>query len=98
MGLACLADPTLRNYPATWHGRLHDLSFVALGLTLFPSMILFGFAFHTSNAWRRLSWYTWLTVAMALPAFALKGIAFYIFLSAVLAWSMVIARRLEKTT
>ena len=95
MGLASLTDPTIRSTPATWHGRLHDASFVLLGLTLFPAMILLGSIFRVSADWRGLDWYTWLTVALALPAFALKGIAFYIFLVAVLVWSVVIARRLE---
>ncbi len=96
MGLAFLTDPTIRSTPATWHGRLHDLSFVLLGLTLFPGMILLGVVFRSSAGWRGLGWYTWLTVALALPAFALKGIAFYIFLAAVLTWSVVVARRLER--
>lgn len=95
MGLSFLTDPTLRDYPATWHGRLHDLSFVALGLTLFPSMILFGISFLALPSWRNFGWYTFLTLTFAAPAFALKGIAFYIFLAAILAWSVVIARRLE---
>ena len=95
MGLAFLTDPTVRDYPATWHGRLHDLSFVALGLTLFPSMILFGISFLTSPAWRNVGWCTFLTVALAIPAFALKGMAFYIFLAAALMWSVVISHRLS---
>ena len=95
MGLAFLTDPTVRDYPATWHGRLHDLSFVALGLTLFPSMILFGISFLTSPAWRNVGWRTFLTVALAIPAFALKGMAFYIFLAAALMWSVVISHRLS---
>ncbi len=94
MGLTFLTDPMIRDYPATWHGRLHDLSFVVLGLTLFPSMILFGWEFRESERWRDLSLYTWFTVALAIPAFALKGIMFYVFLAAVLAWSVVIAGRL----
>jgi len=96
MGLAFLTDPTIRSTPATWHGKLHDLSFVVLGLTLFPAMLFLGSIFHSSEDWHGLSWYTWLTVALALPAFALKGIAFYLFLAAVLLWNTIIARRLEK--
>lgn len=98
MGLAFLTDPTLRDYPATWHGRLHDLSFVALGLTLFPSMILFGISFLALPSWRNVGWYTFLTLTFAIPAFALKGIAFYIFLAMVLTWSMVISNRLSSNT
>src|SRR5436309_10446858 len=42
MGLASTTDPTIRTTPATLHGRIHDGCFVALGTTLFPSMLLFG--------------------------------------------------------
>ena len=95
--LAFTTDPTIRDTPATWHGRLHDLSFVLLGLTLFPAMIVLGFAFRQNDKWKNLSLYTWLTLALAAPAFALKGAAFYIFLFAILAWNEVVALRLNKT-
>lgn len=96
-GLAFTTDPTLRSTPATWHGRLHDLSFVLLGLTLMPAMLLLGVAFRTDARWRGLSAYTWLTVALTGPTFALKGAAFYVFLLAVLTWSEVVAVRLSRT-
>lgn len=95
-GLAFTTDPTLRSTPATWHGRIHDASFIALGLTLFPSMLAFGFSFLRSPAWRGLGAYTFLTAALAIPTFALKGIAFYIFLAAILAWMVVTARWLAQ--
>jgi len=94
MGIAFTTDPTIRSTPATWHGRLHDLSFVMLGLTLMPAMIFLGFAFREHPHWINLSRYTWITVALALPAFWLKGAAFYIFMLAVLIWCEVIAFRL----
>jgi uncharacterized protein DUF998 len=93
-GLAFTTDPTIRSTPATWHGRLHDISFVLLGITLMPAMILLGFAFRGEDAWKSLSLYTWVTVAFALSTFWLKGVAFYIFMLAVLVWSEVIARKL----
>jgi len=94
-GLAFTTDPTIRSTPATWHGELHDLSFVLLGLTLMPAMMLLGFAFRYNDHWRGLSSYTWLTVALALPTFWLKGAVFYLFLLAVLIWSEVVALRLK---
>lgn len=94
-GLAFTTDPTVRSTPATWHGRLHDLSFVLLGLTLMPAMILLGLVFRLDERWRDLSLYTGITVALAFPAFWLKGAAFYIFILAVLLWSEVIAWRLR---
>ena len=93
--LAFTTDPTIRSTPATWHGRLHDLSFVLLGLTLFPSMIVLGFAFRQNELWKRFSLYTWLTVACAIPAFVLKGAAFYVFLLAILFWIETIAWKLN---
>ena len=94
-GLAYTTDPTIRSTPATWHGQLHDLSFVLLGITLMPAMMLLGFAFRHSAHWRSLSSYTWLTAFLAVPTFSLKGAAFYIFLLSVLIWSEVIALRLK---
>jgi hypothetical protein len=97
MGIAFTTDPTIRSTPATWHGRLHDLSFVLLGLTLMPAMIFLGFAFREHPHWINVSRYTWITVALALPAFWLKGAAFYVFIAAVLAWSEVVAVQLNKS-
>jgi hypothetical protein len=96
MGLASTTDPTLTTITRTWHGLLHDASFVLLGLTLMPGMIFLGLAFRDSNHWNNLSLYTWMTVALALPTFFLKGAAFYVFLIAILIWCEVIAFRLNK--
>jgi len=97
-GLAFTTDPTLRSTPATWHGQLHDASFVMLGITLMPAMILLGFAFRTDVYWSNLSVYTWVTVALALPAFWIKGAAFYIFLLTVLVWNEIVAIQLNSTS
>jgi hypothetical protein len=94
--LAFTTDPTIRSTPVTWHGQLHDLAFVLLGITLMPAMILLGFAFRQSADWRSLSSYTWVTALLAVPTFSLKGAAFYIFLLAVLVWSEVIAFQLNR--
>jgi len=97
-GLAFATDPTLRATPVTWHGRLHDLSYVVLGLSLLPGALALGLAFRRDPLWRDLSTYTLLTVTLALPAFWLKGAAFYLFLAAILIWSEVIAIRLSHLT
>ncbi len=94
-GLAFTTDPTIRSTPGTWHGRLHDLFFVLLGLTLMPSMLLLGFAFRKTDPWKSFAIYTWITVALALPAFWLKGAAFYVFMLAILIWSEVTAIHLN---
>jgi uncharacterized protein DUF998 len=95
-GLAFATDPTIRSTPATWHGRLHDVSFALLGLALIPAMIFLGASFRHSPPWEKLSVCTWGTAALAIPAFAIKGLALYVFLAAVLGWSETIALQLEK--
>jgi hypothetical membrane protein len=95
--LAFTTDPTIRDTPATWHGRLHDLSFVLLGMTLFPAMIVLGFAFRADERWKNLAVYTWGTLALAGPAFFIKGAAFYVFLFAILLWNEIAAIRLYYT-
>jgi hypothetical protein len=94
--LAFPTDPTHRSTPMTWHGILHDLSFVVLGITLMPSMIFLGKAFRENPRWRSLVKYTWGTAALALPTFFLKGAFFYVFLLAILSWIEVIAIRLQE--
>jgi hypothetical protein len=98
MGLAFTTDPTIRSTSATWHGFLHDFSFVLLGLALIPGMVILGFAFRKHLRWKGFSSYTWVTAALVLPTYILKGPAFYVFLLAILAWSEVTAFRLWKTS
>ena len=97
MGLAFTTDPTKSpdpTMPVTWHGRLHDLSFLTLGLLLIPAMILFAKSFRELDGWKKLSRFTWITCALAIPTFALKGIVFYAFLAAMLTWNVVVALNL----
>ena len=95
VGLTFTTDPTIRTTPHTWHGLLHDSFFVLLGLTFMPAMILLGVAFRKDPHWENLATYTWVTVALAVPTFWLKGLAFYVFLLAALIWCEVIAFRLK---
>ena len=94
--LSSTTDPTLTTTHATWHGRLHDLSFVLLGLSLMPGMLILGKAFRDEPGWRNFSIYTWATAALALPTFFLKGAFFYVFLFAILLWTELVAWKLVK--
>ncbi len=96
--LASTTDPTLRTTQATLHGRLHDLSFVLLGLSLMPAMIILGVAFRDDTRWHTFGLYTWITAALALPTFFVKGAFFYVFLFAVLLWTELVAWKLVKDT
>ncbi len=95
MGLIFPTDPTLTTVTKSWHGLLHDSFFALLGLTLMPGMLLLGRVFQRHEHWKTLAVYTWGTLALIIPTFWLKGVAFYVFLLAILTWSVVIALRLR---
>lgn len=97
MGLIFTTDPTIGRGPRTWHGLLHDSFFALLGLTLMPGMLLLGWVFQKYERWKNLALYTWATLALVIPTFWLKGVAFYVFLLAILMWSVVVAVRLRST-
>jgi hypothetical protein len=97
MGLVFTTDPTIRSYPKTWHGILHDSFFAVLGVMLMLGMLLLGRVFRKHENWKNLSIYTWGTLALVIPTFWLKGMAFYVFLAAILIWSEVVAFRLRST-
>lgn len=97
MGLIFTSQPTIGRTSYTWHGFLHDAFFVLLGATLMPGMLLLGGVFQKHEHWKNLALYTWGTLALVIPTFWLKGVAFYVFLLAILMWSEVVAFRLRST-
>jgi hypothetical protein len=97
MGLVFTSQPTLTSTSYTWHGFLHDAFFVVLGSTLMPGMLLLGRVLQKHEDWKNLSLYTWATLALVVPTFWLKGVAFYVFLLAILTWSEIVAFRLRST-
>ena len=97
MGLVFTTDPTIRSYPKTWHGILHDSFFAVLGVMLMLGMLLLGRVFQKRERWKNLAVYTWVTLALVIPTFWLKGMAFYLFLLAILTWSVIVAVRLRST-
>jgi uncharacterized protein DUF998 len=97
MGLIFTTDPTIRSYPKTWHGILHDSFFAVLGILLMSGMLLLARLFQRQEYWKGLSIYTWGTLALVIPTFWLKGPWFYLFLAAILIWSEVVAFRLRST-
>lgn len=95
MGLVFTSQPTIGRGAYNWHGFLHDAFFVVLGFTLMPGILLLGSVFRQQEQWKNLSIYTWVTLALVIPTFWLKGLAFYVFLLAILVWSEVVAFRLR---
>ena len=84
--LAFPTDPTYRRLPLTWHGTLHDAAFGLLGAALCLSLAAFGLAFRAQAKRRAIVLFSWATAALVVPSFAVKGIVFYAFLAAFLAW------------
>jgi hypothetical protein len=97
MGLVFTSQPTIGRTSYNWHGFLHDAFFVVLGAALMPGMLLLGRVFQKHEHWKNLALYTWGMLALVIPTFWLKGVAFYVFLLAILMWSEVIAFRLRST-
>src|SRR6185295_4386314 len=62
-GLVFTTDPTIRSYPKTWHGFLHDGFFAVLGVTLMFGMLFLGRVFRQKAQWKDLTIYTWATLA-----------------------------------
>ncbi len=98
MGLAFSTDRSIKPMPISWHGQLHGMSFMALGLMIIPALILLAISFQQNERWRRLAAITWVTFALAVPTFAIRGIVFYAFLAAMLAWNEMAAMRLWRWT
>lgn len=96
--LAFKTDPTYLPAPRTVGGAIHDGAYVLLGLTLLPALLLLAGDMRRRPPWRPLALPTVVTVALAAPAFALKGAAFYVFLALILGWFMAVAARLLRVT
>jgi hypothetical protein len=94
--LAFKTDPTYLPTPRTLGGAVHDGAYVLLGLTLMPAMVLLAVDMQRRPEWRSLALPSALTVALAAPAFVLKGAAFYGFLALALGWFLAVALRLRR--
>jgi hypothetical protein len=96
MGLAFSTDRAITPQPSTWHGWLHDLSFLALGMLIIGAMVMLALSFRAHGYWKALGPFTWVIFVLAIPTFAIKGIVFYAFLVAILAWNAAAAVKLWK--
>jgi hypothetical protein len=97
MLLGFKTDPTYRTTPATIHGMLHDVAFVIMGLSFLCAFVAFGYSLRRQG-WLGFARYSWLSALVVLPAIAVKGLMFYVFLLNTLAWVTYIASRLRRLT
>src|SRR5512135_2262606 len=64
MGLAFSTDLAITPLPSSWHGWVHDLSFLALGLLIIGAMIFLALSFRRRSRWKRLTPFTWVTLVL----------------------------------
>jgi hypothetical protein len=68
------------------HGSIHDASFVLFVLALVPALFLLWRRMREDRLWRVHASYTLAAGLVASACLLLPGVAYYLFLAAVLAW------------
>ncbi len=89
-------DPIRRTDPRTLHGLLHDFAFVLFVLALLPAFFFLRRRLRKDPLWRGHARYTLVTGLLATLLLLLPGVAYYLFLAAVLVWFEVTAIRLRR--
>ena len=84
--LAFSTDPTSSRALPTLHGRVHDAAFAVFGAALSGSLVMFGVVFQAEAGPRARTVLSWITAALIVPSFLIKGITFYFFLALYMAW------------
>ena len=95
--LAFETDPMDRAGPRTLHGSIHDAAFVLFVLALVPALFLLWRRMREDPRWRGHARCTLATALIASACLVLPGVAYYLFLAAVLAWFEVTAVKLRRT-
>lgn len=89
-------DPILREGPRSFHGWIHDISFIVFAISLLASMFFLWNGFRKDAAWRSHARYTLATGIMAIVCLVLPGVAYYLFIAVLLAWIFTTAMRLRR--
>jgi hypothetical protein len=82
--------------PRTLFGSVHDAAFVLFVLALVPSLFLLWRRMRADPCWRGHARYTLATALIAPACLVLPGVAYYLFLVAVLAWFEATAIKLRR--
>jgi len=91
-------DPIHRTGPRTLHGLIHDLAFVLFVIALLPAFFFLWGRFRSDPSWRLHARYTLATGVTAAVFLLLPGVAYYLFLIAVLAWIGTTGVKLWRST
>ena len=87
-------DPIERAGPRSSHGLIHDSAFVVFVLAFLAALFLLWWGLRRDARWRGYARYTLATGMLAVLLISLPGVAYYLFLVALLAWIEVTALRL----
>jgi hypothetical protein len=87
-------DPIERVGPRSLHGMIHDSAFVVFVLAFVGALFFLWWRLGEDDRWRRHARYTLATGILAVLLLILQGVAYYLFLVALLAWIEITAIRL----
>jgi Protein of unknown function (DUF998) len=90
-------DPIGRVEPRSLHGLIHDAAFVVFVLCLVTALFLLWRRFEVDPRWRGHARYTVATGTVAVLLLLLPGVAYYLFVIALLAWIEATAIRLWRS-
>jgi Protein of unknown function (DUF998) len=90
-------DPIRRVEPRSLHGLIHDAAFVIFVLAFLAALFSLWRRFEADPPWRGHARYTLATGILAVLLLLLPGVAYYLFIVALLAWIEVSAIRLWRS-
>ena len=91
-------DPMQRLGSRSTHGLIHDAAFVVFVLAFIAALFALWRRFRVNPRWRGHARYTLATGVVAVSLLPLPGVAYYVFILALLAWIEVTAIRLLRTS
>jgi hypothetical protein len=89
-------DPIQRVGPRSLRGLIHDSAFVIFVLAFLAALFFLWWSLRKDARWQRHARYTLATGISAVLLLLLPGVAYYLFLVALLAWIEVTAIRLSR--
>jgi uncharacterized membrane protein YidH (DUF202 family) len=90
-------DPIRRIGPRSLHGLIHDAAFVIFVLAFLAALFSLWRRFEADPRWRGHARYTLATGTLAVLLLLLPGVAYYLFIVALLAWIEATAIRLWRS-
>jgi len=90
-------DPIRRVEPRSLHGLIHDAAFVIFVFAFLVALFSLWRRFEAYPTWRGHARYTLATGILAVLLLLLPGVAYYLFIVALLAWIEVSAIRLWRS-